>query len=161
VTGSLRNAFRELEIGPATGAEIACSDRGPRRARFCVLPALRKGERLRARCSQIASGGFALDLAILAEGLIAVPLYARPGRPAELVAMMRDAGAGLVCCSDAAFTATPSAGPVAGCAALSRCLTKFFADACSLCDGGTGNALAEQHGRHHLHVGHFPAKRKA
>jgi long-chain acyl-CoA synthetase len=44
----------------------------------------------------------ALDLAILAEGLIAVPLYARQS-PAELVSMMRDAGPRLVCCGDAAL----------------------------------------------------------
>jgi len=43
----------------------------------------------------------ALDLAILAEGLIAVPLYARQSPP-ELVSMMRDAGPRLVCCGDAA-----------------------------------------------------------
>ena len=43
----------------------------------------------------------ALELAILAEGLIAVPLYARQSPP-ELVSMMRDAGPRLVCCGDAA-----------------------------------------------------------
>src|SRR5712692_1237384 len=54
------------------------------------------------RCTLVAPNSIrwaALDLAILAEGLIAVPLNARQA-PAELVAMMRDAGAGLVCCGN-------------------------------------------------------------
>jgi long-chain acyl-CoA synthetase len=57
------------------------------------------------RCVLVAPNSIrwaALDLAIIAEGLIAVPLYARQA-PAELVAMMRDAGAGLVCCGDSAL----------------------------------------------------------
>jgi long-subunit acyl-CoA synthetase (AMP-forming) len=47
----------------------------------------------------------ALDLAIMAEGLIAVPLYARQSPP-ELVSMMRDAGPRVVCCGDAALRDT-------------------------------------------------------
>src|ERR1700726_3953309 len=57
------------------------------------------------RCAVIAPNSIrwaALDLAILAEGLIAVPLYARQ-EPAELVAMMHDAEPGLVCCGDTAL----------------------------------------------------------
>ena len=42
----------------------------------------------------------AMDLAIMAEGLIVVPLYARQA-PAELVAMMKDCSPGLICCGDA------------------------------------------------------------
>ena len=41
-----------------------------------------------------------MDLAIIAEGLIAVPLYARQA-PAELVAMMKDCSPALICCGDA------------------------------------------------------------
>ncbi len=62
---------------------------------------LRKGD----RCALIAPNSIrwaALDLAILAEGLIAVPLYARQA-PAELAAMLRDAEPGLICCGDAAL----------------------------------------------------------
>jgi long-chain acyl-CoA synthetase len=44
----------------------------------------------------------AMDLAIMAEGLIAVPLYARQA-PVELVTMMRDCTPSLVCCGDAAL----------------------------------------------------------
>ncbi len=68
---------------------------------FLRASGLAKGE----RCALVAPNSIrwvALDLAILAEGLIAVPLYARQA-PAELIAMMCDAGAGLVCCSDAAL----------------------------------------------------------
>ena len=41
----------------------------------------------------------ALDLAIMAEGLIAVPLYFRQA-PSELVAMMKDCSPSLICCGD-------------------------------------------------------------
>jgi long-chain acyl-CoA synthetase len=42
----------------------------------------------------------AMDLAIMAEGLIVVPLYPRQA-PAELVAMMKDCSPALICCGDA------------------------------------------------------------
>ncbi len=57
------------------------------------------------RCAIVAPNSIhwaALDLAILAEGFIAVPLYARQA-PAELAAMLRDAVPGLICCGDAAL----------------------------------------------------------
>jgi long-chain acyl-CoA synthetase len=44
----------------------------------------------------------AMDLAILAEGAIVVPMYARQA-PNELVAMMKDAGVKLVVCADQAL----------------------------------------------------------
>jgi long-chain acyl-CoA synthetase len=44
----------------------------------------------------------AMDLAIMAEGLIVVPLYARQAPP-ELVAMMKDCSPALICCGDAAL----------------------------------------------------------
>ena len=47
-------------------------------------------------------GWVAMDLAIMAEGLIVVPLYARQA-PAELVAMMKDCSPALICCGDAAL----------------------------------------------------------
>jgi long-chain acyl-CoA synthetase len=68
---------------------------------FLRASGLAKGD----RCALISPNSIrwaALDLAILAEGLVAVPLYARQA-PAELVSMMRDAGPGLVCCGDAAL----------------------------------------------------------
>jgi long-chain acyl-CoA synthetase len=44
----------------------------------------------------------ALDLAIMAEGLVAVPLYFRQA-PSELVAMMKDCSPSLICCGDPAL----------------------------------------------------------
>jgi long-chain acyl-CoA synthetase len=47
----------------------------------------------------------AMDLALMAEGLIVVPLYSRQA-PAELVAMMKDCTPALVCCGDAGLRET-------------------------------------------------------
>jgi long-chain acyl-CoA synthetase len=73
-----------------------------RRARaFLRSQRLNKGE----RCALYANNGVrwvAVDLAVMAEGLIIVPLYARQA-PAELVAMMRDCSPALVCCGDGAL----------------------------------------------------------
>jgi long-chain acyl-CoA synthetase len=55
------------------------------------------------RCVLLAANGIdwiALDLAIMAEGLIAVPVYSRQA-PSELVAMMKDCSPALICCGDA------------------------------------------------------------
>ncbi|HEV2299634.1 MAG TPA: AMP-binding protein [Candidatus Acidoferrales bacterium] len=60
---------------------------------------LKKGE----RCALLASNSIrwaALDLALIAEGIIVVPLYARQA-PAELAAMIRDSGAARICCGSA------------------------------------------------------------
>jgi len=59
---------------------------------------LKKGD----RCALLAPNSIrwvAMDLAIMAEGLIAVPLYARQA-PAELVAMMKDCGPAVIACGD-------------------------------------------------------------
>ena len=60
---------------------------------------LKKGD----RCALVAHNGIdwvAADLAIMAEGLIVVPLYARQA-PAELANMMKDCSPALICCGDA------------------------------------------------------------
>jgi long-chain acyl-CoA synthetase len=65
---------------------------------FLASQGLKKGD----RCALLAHNGIdwvALDLAIMAEGLIVVPLYARQA-PAELVAMMKDCSPALICCGD-------------------------------------------------------------
>jgi len=83
----------------ATGGELL-SQIATARA-FLRAGGLAKGE----RCALVAPNSIrwaALDLAILAEGAVAVPLYARQA-PAELVAMMRDAGPTVICCEDAAI----------------------------------------------------------
>src|ERR1700676_2696913 len=80
-----------------TGAELAAQIAAARA--YLRASGLAKGD----RCALVAPTSIrwvALDLAIIAEGLIAVPLYARQA-PAELAAMMRDAGVALLCSSDA------------------------------------------------------------
>jgi long-chain acyl-CoA synthetase len=60
---------------------------------------LKKGD----RCALLAANSVrwvATDLAIVAEGFVAVPLYARQA-PGELVAMMKDCAPALLCCGDA------------------------------------------------------------
>ncbi|MBZ5721577.1 MAG: AMP-binding protein [Acidobacteriia bacterium] len=59
---------------------------------------LQRGE----RCALLAHNSIdwvAMDLAIMAEGLIVVPLYARQA-PVELVMMMKDCSPALICCGD-------------------------------------------------------------
>jgi len=59
---------------------------------------LKKGD----RCALLAQNSMqwvAMDLAIMAEGLIAVPLYVRQA-PAELVAMMKDCWPSVIACGD-------------------------------------------------------------
>jgi long-chain acyl-CoA synthetase len=73
-----------------------------RKARtFLASRGLKQGD----RCGLLAPNNIqwvALDLAMMAEGLIVVPLYARQA-PAELVAMMKDCAPSLLCCGDAAL----------------------------------------------------------
>ncbi len=62
---------------------------------------LKKGD----RCALLAHNSIrwvAMDLAIMVEGLIAVPLYARQA-PAELVAMMKDCWPSVIACSEQAL----------------------------------------------------------
>jgi long-chain acyl-CoA synthetase len=66
---------------------------------FLRASGLAKGD----RCALVAPNCIrwaALDLAIISEGLIAVPMYARQA-PGELAAMLRDAEPSLICCGDA------------------------------------------------------------
>jgi long-chain acyl-CoA synthetase len=62
---------------------------------------LKKGD----RCALLAPNSLdwvAANLAIMAEGLIVVPLYSRQAPP-ELVSMMKDCSPALICCGDAAL----------------------------------------------------------
>jgi len=68
---------------------------------FLLAKSLRKGDRV-ALLAHNSIDWVAADLAIMAEGLIVVPLYARQA-PAELVAMMKDCAPSLICCGDAAL----------------------------------------------------------
>ncbi len=68
---------------------------------FLAKAGLRKGD----RCAVLAHNSIrwaALDLAMMAEGIIVVPLYARQA-PAELVTMIKDCQAALVLCGDEAL----------------------------------------------------------
>src|SRR2546426_1245467 len=68
---------------------------------FLASQGLKEGD----RCALLAHNSIrwvAMDLAIMAEGLIVVPLYARQA-PAELVSMMKDCSPALICCGDAAL----------------------------------------------------------
>src|SRR5258708_27782442 len=98
----LLTELRESGPVPATGrrlGELMAQARA-----FLASRGLRKGD----RCALLAANGIhwiALDLAIMAEGLIVVPLYSRQA-PAELVAMMKDCSPSLICCGDTALRDT-------------------------------------------------------
>jgi len=83
----------------ATGKELLDAI-GKARA-FIRRSGLKKGD----RCGLLAPNSIrwgALDVALMSEGVIVVPLYARQA-PAELVNMLKDCGASMVCCADQAL----------------------------------------------------------
>ena len=85
------------EAVPATGRELLEAIASARQ--FLRRAGLRRGD----RCALLAPNGIrwtAVDLAIIAEGAIVVPLYSRQA-PAELIAMMKDSTPALLCCGDA------------------------------------------------------------
>lgn len=91
--------LRDDESVPVTGRELS-NLVGQARA-FVASRGLKKGD----RCALLAHNGIqwvTLDLALMAEGVIVVPLYARQAA-AELVAMMKDCSPALICCGDAAL----------------------------------------------------------
>ncbi len=68
---------------------------------FLATKGLKRGD----RCALIGHNSIrwvAMDLAIMAEGLIAVPMYARQA-PAELVVILKDCSPSLIMCGDAAL----------------------------------------------------------
>jgi long-chain acyl-CoA synthetase len=89
--------IRDGEVTGVTGGELLELVRKART--FIASKGLKKGD----RCGLLAANSIrwvAADLALMAEGLIVVPLYSRQV-PAELVAMMKDSTPSLVCCGDA------------------------------------------------------------
>lgn len=89
--------MRDGEIIGVTGGELLELARKART--FVASKKLNRGD----RCGLLAANSIrwvAMDLALMAEGLIVVPLYSRQA-PAELVAMMKDSTPSLVCCGDA------------------------------------------------------------
>ncbi|HEX3739542.1 MAG TPA: AMP-binding protein [Terriglobales bacterium] len=96
---TLLTELRESGPVPVTGRELLRMIAEARA--FLASHGLKKGE----RCALLAANGIrwiAMDLAIMAEGLIVVPLYSRQA-PAELVAMMKDCSPSLICCGDQAL----------------------------------------------------------
>jgi long-chain acyl-CoA synthetase len=89
--------IRGSEIVKATGNDLL---RLIGKARGFISDAkLKRGD----RCALLAPNSFrwaALDLALMSEGIMVVPLYARQA-PAELAAMIRDSGASRICCENA------------------------------------------------------------
>jgi long-chain acyl-CoA synthetase len=65
---------------------------------FLASKGLKKGDRV-ALLAHNEIRWVAMDLAIIAEGLLVVPLYSRQA-PSELVAMMKDCSPSLICCGD-------------------------------------------------------------
>jgi long-chain acyl-CoA synthetase len=91
--------IREGVVTGVTGGELLELVRKART--FIVSKKLKTGD----RCGLLAVNSIrwvAIDLALMAEGMIVVPLYSRQA-PAELAAMMRDCTPSLVCCGDAAL----------------------------------------------------------
>lgn len=96
---TLLTELRESGPLPVTGREFLSMISQARA--FLASRGLEKGD----RCVLLASNSIrwiAMDLAIMAEGLIVVPLYSRQA-PAELVSMMKDCTPSLICCGDTAL----------------------------------------------------------
>lgn len=83
----------------ATGADLAALIQKART--FLRAQGFKKGERIGLLAAN-SIRWVAMDLAVIAEGLIAVPLYARQA-PGELVAMLKDCAPALLCCGDSAL----------------------------------------------------------
>lgn len=92
----LLRELRDGETPAITGRELL---EKITRARAFLGQRLKKGDRV-ALLGHNSIDWVAIDLAIVAEGFIVVPLYARQA-PAELVAMMKDCSPALICCGDA------------------------------------------------------------
>jgi long-chain acyl-CoA synthetase len=95
----LLTELRESGAVLATGRRL--SELMAQAQAFLSSRGLRKGD----RCALLAANSIqwvAMDLAIMAEGLIVVPLYSRQA-PAELVSMMKDCSPSVICCGDAAL----------------------------------------------------------
>lgn len=88
--------IRDGQVSGVTGAEMLELVRKART--FLAARGLQKGD----RCGLLAGNSvrwIAMDLAVMAEGLIVVPLYSRQA-PVELVAMMKDSTPSVICCGD-------------------------------------------------------------
>jgi long-chain acyl-CoA synthetase len=92
---------RDGKVNAATGGELLTMVQQARS--FLIARGLKKGD----RCALLAPNSIrwaALDLALMAEGLIVVPLYTRQ-LPAEFVGMIKDSTPVRICCVDAVIAA--------------------------------------------------------
>jgi long-chain acyl-CoA synthetase len=89
--------LRDGQVIEVSGRELL--DLIARARVFVASQALKKGDRV-ALLAHNGARWIAMDLAIIAEGFIVVPLYPRQA-PAELVTMMKDCSPLLICCGDA------------------------------------------------------------
>jgi long-chain acyl-CoA synthetase len=102
------------ETGPVTASGWDLLRMISQARAFLALRGLKKGD----RCALVGPNGIgwiAMDLAIIAEGLIVVPLYYRQ-TPEELAVTMKDCSPSLLCCGnrqlrDAVTAAWPQAPP--------------------------------------------------
>ena len=90
---------RDGQVIAASGAQLLASIQRARA--FSHQAGLQKGDRS-VLLAHNSIRWAALDLAMMAEGLIVVPLYARQA-PTELVTMMQDSSPALICCGDSAL----------------------------------------------------------
>jgi long-chain acyl-CoA synthetase len=100
-TKSVVQEIRDGQFVAVTGAQMLAMTQLARR--FLSARGIQKGE----RCVLLAPNSIrwiALDLAVMAEGVIVVPLYARQA-PVELVGMIKDAAPSRIFCHDAALAA--------------------------------------------------------
>jgi len=100
-TAPVLGEIRDGKLTSVTGGEFLSMVQQARN--FLLARGMKKGD----RCALLAPNSIrwaALDLAMMAEGIIVVPLYARQA-PAELIGMMKDSGPVRICCSDAALAA--------------------------------------------------------
>jgi long-chain acyl-CoA synthetase len=94
---TLLTELRESNAVPVSGQQLLAMISQART--FLLSRGLKKGD----RCALLAANSvewIAMDLAIMAEGLIGVPLYFRQAT-SELVAIMKDCSPSLICCGDA------------------------------------------------------------
>jgi len=92
---------RDGQFVTVTGGELLALIQQARG--FLAARGLKRGD----RCALLAPNSIrwvALDLALMAEGLIVVPLYARQA-PGELAGMIKDSTPSLIFCSDASLAA--------------------------------------------------------
>jgi len=100
--GSSKSILQEIKDGQLVSTSCdELLDNLTRARRFFSQAGLARGD----RCALLASNSsrwVALDLAIMAEGGIAVPLYSRQS-PQELVTILKDCSPRWLCCSDPAL----------------------------------------------------------